>query len=449
MIDLKLSIDGVTDFLTKEEIQLFENEVNHHLQSIIDKTCKGNESLGWVDLPENISDDLLKQISKDAERIAGISDVVVIAGIGGSYLGARALIEALKCYFHENPGKKKNPEILYAGHNLAEEYLYELLNRLNDKEYSVIVISKSGTTTETAIAFRLLKAHLEKKYGKQKAKSRIIAITDAQKGALRKLAEKEGYTTYSIPDDVGGRYSVLTPVGLLPIAAAGFNIKKFVEGARNMRRHLFENKDFLKNPAFLYASIRNILYNKGKVVEIMAHYQPNLFYLAEWWKQLFGESEGKQNKGILPVSVGFTTDLHSLGQYVQQGKRVIFETVLSVEKNKKELKIPKDSEDFDGLNFIAGKTVGFVNSMAEKGTTIAHVEGNVPVMKLSVKQLNEKTLGELFYFFQLSCAISANILDVNPFDQPGVESYKENMFALIGKPGHEARLKELKNRMKS
>ncbi len=448
MIDLKLSIDGVTNFVTREEIKIFENEAKHHFQNIQDKTGAGNEFLGWVDLPEQLDDDLINKIKEDAGKIAGESDVVVVAGIGGSYLGAKAAIEALQGYFECGNGDSKKPQIVYAGHNLAEDYHYELLNYLDDKDYSVVVISKSGTTTETAIAFRLLKAHLEKKYGKPGAKSRIVAITDAQKGALRELADKEGYSAYTIPDDVGGRYSVLTPVGLFPIAAAGYDINKLVEGARNMRRFLLKTDSFFDNPAFIYSSIRNILYNKGKVVEIMAQYQPNLFYLAEWWKQLFGESEGKENKGIFPVSVGFTTDLHSLGQYIQQGKRIIFETVLSVDKSKKKLNIPRDPENFDGLNFLGGKNVGFVNSMAEKGTTLAHIEGEVPVVKLSVPLINEKSIGELFYFFQLSCAISGYMLDVNPFDQPGVEAYKSNMFALIGKPGHEARMKELKKRIK-
>lgn len=448
MIDLKLNIDGISDFINREEIESFKNEIDLHFNKIREKTGRGKEFLGWVDLPEKTSKDFLDQLTEQAERVIANSDVIVVAGIGGSYLGARAVIEALKSHFKSNHLSFKQPEVVYAGYNLSQDYHSELMEWLEDKSYSVIVISKSGTTTETAIAFRFLKEQLENKFGKKEAKNRIVAITDANKGALRKLAGEEGYTTFTIPDDVGGRYSVFTPVGLFPIAAAGYDIHRLIEGAYNMQKTLMNTDDFFKNPAFLYATLRNVLYNKGKVVEIMAHYLPNLFYLTEWWKQLFGESEGKENKGIFPVGANFTTDLHSMGQYIQEGKRLMFETVLSVDKTRKNLKIPKDPDDFDGLNYLAGKELEQVNSMAEKGTTLAHIDGDVPVIKFSIPQLDEKTLGELLYFFQMSCALSGYILDVNPFDQPGVEAYKTNMFGLLGKPGFEERMKELKSREK-
>ncbi len=444
MVDLKLNIDGVTDIASTEEIKLFENETSLHLEKITQKSGKGNDFLGWVDLPCEISNDFIEKLKEDAERIAQNSEVLVVAGIGGSYLGARAVIDALDCHFATKSENNKYPKVVYAGHNIAEDYIYELLQFLDDKNYSIVVISKSGTTTETAIAFRLLKSHIENKYGKEKAKNRIFAITDSSKGALRKLAETEGYTTYSIPDDVGGRFSVFTPVGLLPIAAAGCDIKQLIEGAVNMRSHLLNTKEFFDNPAFLYAATRNVLYNKGKIVEILAHYLPDIFYIAEWWKQLFGESEGKDNKGIMPMGVNFTTDLHSMGQYIQEGKRIIFETALCIENNKNTIEIAEDPDDFDGLNYLAGKSLGFVNAMAEKGTSMAHKEGGVPVIKLSMPQLNERNIGELFYFFQMSCAISGYMLEANPFDQPGVEAYKKNMFALLGKPGYENLADKLK-----
>ncbi len=448
MIDLRLNIDGVADFVSHDEVKIFQNETAFHFDNILKKTGKGKDALGWVDIPGNINNDFLKQILEEADRITANSDVIVVAGIGGSYLGARAVIEALNNHFPIQQEKHKHPKIVFAGHNLSEDYHYQLLKWLDDKSYSVIVISKSGTTTETAIAFRFLKEHLENKYGKKDAKNRIIAITDANKGALRKLAEAEGYATYTIPDNVGGRYSVFTPVGLLPIAAAGYDIKQLINGACNMKNYLLKTNDIFKNPAFLYATTRNILHNKGKVIEIMAHYLPNLYYFTEWWKQLFGESEGKDNKGIFPAAVNFTSDLHSMGQYIQEGKRLMFETVLFAGKNKKELKIPKDNDDFDGLNYIAGKNLGQVNSMAEKGTTIAHIEGGVPVIKLSLSGLDEKNIGELLYFFMMSCALSGYIINVNPFDQPGVEAYKANMFGLLGKPGYEEKMKELQKRTK-
>ncbi len=448
MINLNLNIGGTFDFITQNEIELFENEISFHFKQIKDRKDKGSKLTGWATLPGDTSHDFLDKIIKDAERITQNSEVLVVSGIGGSYLGTRAVIEALDDHFHLKPGNNNKPEVVYAGHNLSEDYLFELLKWLNDKEYSIVVISKSGTTTETALSFRLLKNHIENKYGKRKAKGRIVAITDARKGSLHKLAEKEGYTTYAIPADIGGRYSVLTPVGLFPIAAAGYDIKQIIAGARNMQNFLFNTSALFENPAFLYAAVRNILYNKGKGVEILAYYLPNLFFLAEWWKQLFGESEGKENKGILPVSANFTTDLHSLGQYIQQGKRILFETVLSIDKNKNQLKIPDDADNYDGLNYLAGKNVGFINSMAEKATTLAHIEGGVPVIRISVPGLNEKILGELLYFFQMSCAISGYVLDVNPFDQPGVEDYKKNMFALLGKPGYQNRIKEINNKLK-
>ncbi len=429
MVNFKINIDGISKFISREEIKLFENEAISNFKKIVDRTGEGNESLGWVDLPENISANLIAKVNEEANRIVAQSEVIVIAGIGGSYLGARAVIEALSPYFSKNNQK----EIIYAGHNISEDYLDSLINWLDNKSYSLIVISKSGTTLETAIAFRLLKTHLEKKYGKDEAKKRITAITDAKKGALKESSNIEGYQTFIIPEDIGGRYSVLTPVGLLPIACAGFNIEKIISGAKNMRKKILESTEVFENPAFLYATIRNILYNKGKVIEILAQYEPKLFYFCEWWKQLFGESEGKKGKGIFPVSVGFTTDLHSLGQYIQEGQRIFFETVISIEKSKNALKIPKLKADFDGLNYIADKNIHDINSIAEKGTSLAHIDGNVPVIKFTLPEINEENIGEMLYFFKFSCALSSYYNDINPFDQPGVEAYKSNIYSLLKK----------------
>ncbi|MEZ5199016.1 MAG: glucose-6-phosphate isomerase [Bacteroidales bacterium] len=437
MKNLKVEINRIFDFVSKENVSEYQNVLYKHHQSILNKTGKGNDFLGWVELPTAIDEDLISSIEQAAKAIKEKAEVFVVIGIGGSYLGARAIIEALSHNFDSLLRKRDNPLVVYAGQNIGEDYLADLLEILDSRDYAMTVISKSGTTTEPAIAFRILKNHLEKKYGKQEAKTRIIAITDKEKGALKKLATDEGYLTYVVPDDVGGRYSVLTPVGLLPIAVAGFDIRKFVEGARSMQHLNRQSADLEKNPMALYAAARNALYNKGKRVEILVNYQPNLYYITEWWKQLYGESEGKEGKGIFPAGVNFTSDLHSMGQYIQDGQRMLFETVLSVEKPNHKLEIPFDHDNLDGLNFIAEKRIHEVNQMAELGTMLAHVEGNVPNIRISLPEVSEYCLGQLIYFFEIGCALSGYILDVNPFDQPGVEAYKKNMFALLGKPGFE------------
>ena len=447
MDHIQVNIDHLKNFISKDQVYAFRDEIKGHIDAINNKTGKGKDFLGWADLPEHLDDALLSAIEKSAQKLASCSEIVVVTGIGGSYLGARAVIDALnKQFANIVPGDK--PIILYAGQNIGEDYLTELLEVLNQKDYSIVVISKSGTTTEPAIAFRILKNHLEAKYGREEAVSRIVAITDKEKGALKELANKEGYSTFIVPDDVGGRYSVLTPVGLLPIAAAGFNIRELVRGAVDMRKLVLNNTDMDSNPVMLYAAARNALYRQGKTIEIMVSYLPNLYYLTEWWKQLFGESEGKENKGIFPAGVGFTTDLHSMGQYIQEGLRNIFETVISVEKTKYSLLIPEDQLNADKLNYLAGRNIDQVNKMAELGTLIAHVDGGVPNIRLSIPEVNEYYLGQLIYFFEMSCAVSGYILGVNPFDQPGVEAYKKNMFALLGKPGFEKETEAINKRIK-
>ena len=449
MTKLKVNLAKAANYISLNELALFESEIKLHRANIYKKTGKGNDFLGWVNLPSSISEELLAKIESDAKAMQQHSDVVVVCGIGGSYLGARAIIDALSNPFSPllSKSERKAPLVMYAGHHLDEDYMTHLLDLLNKKDYSVIVISKSGTTTEPAVAFRLLKNHLEKKYGEGAASKRIFAVTDASKGALKKLAITKKYSTYVIPDDVGGRYSVLTPVGLLPIAVAGLDIRMLVKGAKNMEEFLQKEEDLQKNPASLYAVARNILYRKGKTTEILATYSPAMSYMVEWWKQLYGESEGKEQKGIFPAGVGFTTDLHSMGQYIQEGLRNLFETVLTVENSKTELKIPVDADDLDGLNFLAGKRLGEVNSMASLGTMIAHVDGDVPNLEVLIPELNENYLGELIYFYEMACAISGYILDVNPFDQPGVEAYKKNMFALLEKPGFEKETAEIRKRL--
>jgi glucose-6-phosphate isomerase len=443
-MSIKINIQRVLDFASKEEIFSLQEEMNQHHKAVLNKTGKGNDFLGWVDLPSSISDDLLNSIETVAANLRKKAEVFVVIGIGGSYLGARAVIEALNHNFAALGPDKNKPIILYAGQNIDEDYMADLLQVLDTKDYALTVISKSGTTTEPAIAFRILKNHLEAKYGKAEAKSRIVAITDKAKGALKKLADDEGYQAYVVPDDVGGRYSVLTPVGLLPIAVAGFDIRRLVEGARAMEALNRSSADPDKNPATLYAAARNALNRKGMEIEILVNYMPRLFYFTEWWKQLYGESEGKDGKGIFPAGVGFTTDLHSMGQYIQDGRRILFETVLSVEKPDKTIAIPADDNDLDGLNYIAGKRIHEVNRMAELGTMLAHVDGGVPNIGISIPAVDEYTLGELIYFFEMGCALSGYTLGVNPFDQPGVEAYKKNMFALLGKPGFEAETEKMK-----
>ncbi len=443
MEGMKLNLEHIYQFATKDQVFGYKNELFSNLESLEQKTGKGNDYLGWLTLPSSIKNKELSEIKKVAKDLKKDSDIVVVIGIGGSYLGSKAVIEALSHSF-SSMVKRKAPLIVFAGHNICEDYHRELLDVLDKYNYSIVVISKSGTTTEPAIAFRLLKQHLEAKVGKEKAAKRIVAITDKNKGALRKLAIQEGYKTFIIPDDVGGRYSVLTPVGLLPIAIAGFNINKLVKGAICAEKDTGIEIPFEKNPACLYAATRNALYNKGYLIEILVNYSPKLHYLAEWWKQLYGESEGKENKGIFPAGVDFTTDLHSLGQYIQEGKRIIFETVVSVLEPKHKLIIPKSENNLDELNYIAGKRLSVVNRMAQLGTTLAHLDGRVPNLNIQIPSLNEYWIGYLMYFFEKACALSGYLLKVNPFDQPGVEAYKKNMFALLGKKGYEQQGKLLR-----
>jgi len=438
MINLTFNHEHLSGFLSDEELLIMQEEVSVCHDMLVNKTGKGSDFLGWVDLPAELDESILSSIEEDARRIREIAEVFVVIGIGGSYLGARAVIEALN---HPFAGMmtsgRKAPVVIYAGNSISQDYHAALLDLLNEKDYAIAVISKSGTTTEPAVAFRILKAHLENKYGKEHARKRIISITDQSRGALKKLSSDEGYKTYVIPDDVGGRFSVLTPVGLLPIAVAGFDIRKLVSGAKAMREACIGDPSIMENPASRYAAIRNSLYRMGKQVEILVNYEPSLQYITEWWKQLYGESEGKDGEGIFPAGVGFTTDLHSMGQYIQDGQRMIFETVITVDSPSRMLNIPHDPSDLDGMNFIAGKSMNEVNQMATLGTVLAHIDGEVPNLGISLPKLNEETIGELLYFFEFACGLSGYILGVNPFDQPGVEAYKKNMFALLGKPGFE------------
>ncbi len=448
MENIKLNIGKAAQFLKENAVKEFEPKVKEAQKALEDGTCPGNDFLGWLHLPTSISADFLKELQDCANVMRSNCEAIVVAGIGGSYLGARAVIEALSNSFAWLVNDKNNPTILFAGNNIGEDYLAELTAYLADKKFGVINISKSGTTTETALTFRLLKKQCEKQRGKDEAKKVIVAITDAKKGAARAAADKEGYKTFVIPDNVGGRFSVLTPVGLLPIACAGFDIKKLVEGAAAMEKACDINVPFDENPAAQYAAVRNGLYAEaGKKIEIMVNFQPKLHFFSEWWKQLYGESEGKDGKGIFPASCDFTTDLHSMGQWIQQGERTIYETVISIEKPNKELLFPNDDDNLDGLNFLAGKRVDEVNKMAELGTRLAHVDGGVPNIHISVPQLNEYYIGQLIYFFEKACGISGLILGVNPFNQPGVEAYKKNMFALLDKPGYEADSKAIKERL--
>ncbi|OIO99725.1 MAG: glucose-6-phosphate isomerase [Bacteroidetes bacterium CG2_30_33_31] len=435
MNNLLFRNNNSADYIDDKEIEALQRELSKLQISISEKKCAGNEFLGWVNLPSEISENFLKDIEDCAKKIRDNSEYFVIIGIGGSYLGARAVIESLRNSFSDFD--KSAPKILYAGHNLSEDYLSEMVNFLKDKSFSMAVISKSGTTTEPAVAFRLLKQLLEKKVGQEAAKERIIAITDKEKGALKILANQNDYKTYVVPDNVGGRFSVLTAVGLLPIAVAGFDISRLVKGAKKMQEICGASSLLAENPAAHYAASRNILYQKGFKTEILVSFRPKLQYFGEWWKQLFGESEGKEGKGIFPAAVNFTTDLHSMGQYIQDGQRTIFETFITVEKPNKSLKIPSEEQNLDGLNYLAGKDIEFVNRRAEMATAIAHVDGGVPVLQIIIPEINENSIGQLIYFFEKACAYSGLILGVNPFDQPGVEAYKKNMFSLLGKPGFE------------
>lgn len=442
MENLSINLRHCSSFISLEEIMASAQLATRHLGTLNNGSGAGNDFLGWLSLPEDIQPQLAR-IEKIANHLRSVSDTTVVIGIGGSYLGARAVIEALSHTFSPLM-KDKHHDVIFAGQNIDEDYLKDLLELLEQKNYSIIVISKSGTTTEPAIAFRILKDHLEKKIGKAAAADRVIAITDEKKGALRSMAETNGYETFVIPDNVGGRFSVLTPVGLLPVAVAGFSIKDLVKGARTMEEMTRKNMKASTNPALQYAAARNLLLASGKSVEVLANFTPKLHFVAEWWKQLFGESEGKDGKGIFPASVDMTTDLHSLGQYIQDGQRILFETMISVSEPAKRITIPMEREDSDQLNYLAGKRLSEVNHNAEKGTILAHSDGGVPVIVINIPAVNENTLGQLMYFFEIACGISGYELDVNPFDQPGVEAYKKNMFALLNKPGFEEEGKKLR-----
>ena len=448
MKKINFNYNKALDFFAKEEVDVLQPYVDVAHDMLHNKTGLGNDFLGWVDLPNNYDKEEFARIKKAAEKIKSDSDVLVVIGIGGSYLGARAAIECLGHSFRNNLNKeeRKTPEIYFAGNNISSTYLIDLLDVIKDKDVSLNVISKSGTTTEPAIAFRVLKEFLENKYGKDEAAKRIYATTDAKKGALKQVSDEEGYETFVIPDDVGGRFSVLTPVGLLPIAVAGIDIDAIMTGANDARVD-FSNSNLDENDCYQYAVVRNILHRKGKDIELLVNYEPNLHYVSEWWKQLYGESEGKDQKGLFPASVDFSTDLHSMGQYVQDGKRILFETVLNVEKPRRVLNLKEEANDLDGLNYLSGKTLDFVNEKAFQGTLLAHTDGQVPNLLINIPTLDEYNFGYLVYFFEKACGISGYLLGVNPFNQPGVEAYKKNMFALLGKPGFEKEKEELEKRL--
>ena len=450
MKSISLNITKAASFLAEDAVKAYEPKVKAAQEALENGTCEGNDFLGWLHLPSSITPEFLNEIQAVANTLREKCEVVVVAGIGGSYLGARAVIEGLGNSFAWLVNDKKNPTILFAGNNIGEDYLFELTSFLKDKKFGVINISKSGTTTETALAFRLLKKQCEDQRGKEEAKDVIVAVTDAKKGAARTCADKEGYKSFIIPDNVGGRFSVLTPVGLLPIAVAGFDVKQLVAGAADMEKACGKDVAFEENPAAIYAATRQALYTQaGKKIEIVCNFQPKLHYFAEWWKQLYSESEGKDQKGIFPAACDFTTDLHSMGQWIQQGERSIFETVISVETPNEKLLFPHDDENLDGLNFLEGKRVDEVNKMAELGTRLAHVDGGVPNILVNVPELNAYYLGQLIYFFEKACGISGLLEEVNPFNQPGVEAYKKNMFALLNKPGYEAESKAIQERLKN
>ncbi len=435
-------------FVSEEELKNFKSTVMGAKETLLSKNGAGNDFLGWIDLPVDYDKEEFDRIKKAAKKIQGDSDVLLVIGICGSYLGARAAIEFLSHSFYNGLSKEKRnaPEIYFVGNSISSKYIADLKDMLEGKDFSINIISKSGTTTEPAIAFRVFKEMLIAKYGKEEANKRIYATTDKSRGALKSLANEEGYESFVVPDDVGGRFSVLTAVGLLPIAAAGMDIDKLMEGAASGRKKALEDP-YESNDALLYAAVRNILHRKGKAVEIVANYEPSMHYVSEWWKQLYGESEGKDQRGILPAAVDLTTDLHSMGQFIQDGARIMFETVLNLEESQAEILLNKEDVDTDGMNYLAGKSVDFVNKSAMNGTILAHTDGNVPNLMVKIPEQNEFYLGELFYFFEFACGISGYILGVNPFNQPGVESYKKNMFALLGKPGYEAQREELLKRL--
>jgi len=447
MKSISLDITKAQQFLPAGAVTGYKDDVMKAQQALEDGTVPGSDFLGWLHLPSSITPEFIKEVKAAAEVLRSKAEVVVVAGIGGSYLGPRAVIEGICNTFTWLIQDKKNPIVVFAGNNIGEDYLAELTEYLKTKTFAIINISKSGTTTETALTFRLLKTQLEAQVGKAAAKDLIVAVTDAKRGAARTCADKEGYKTFVIPDDVGGRFSVLTPVGLLPIACAGIDIEQLVAGAQAMEKQCAVSVPFEENPAAVYAAVRNALYSNGKKIEILINYQPKLHYYAEWWKQLFGESEGKDGKGIYPASCDFTTDLHSMGQWIQDGERTIFETCISVENPEKKLLFPSDAENLDGLNFLAGKRIDEVNKNAELGTRLAHVDGGVPNILISIERLDAYNYGQMIYFFEKACAISGQLLGVNAFNQPGVEAYKKNMFALLEKPGYEEETKAIKARL--
>ena len=445
---ITIDVSAIESFVPAGAVKAMEPEVKDAIDKLEKGTGEGNDFIGWVNLASSLTPEFLQEIKDTAEELRDKCDTVVVAGIGGSYLGARAVIEAFGNSFSWLLKDRKNPVVLFAGNNISEDYLAELTELLKDRKFGVINISKSGTTTETALTFRVLKKQCEEQRGKRTARKVIVAITDAKKGAARICADKEGYKSFIIPDNVGGRYSVLTPVGLLPIAVAGFDIDQLVRGASDMEHLTDSTVPFEKNPSAVYAAARNALYRAGKKIEILVNFQPKLHFFSEWWKQLYGESEGKENKGIYPSSVDFSTDLHSMGQWIQEGERIIFETVISVDKVQHSVLVPADDENLDGLNYLAGKHVDEVNKMAELGTRLAHVDGGVPNIRITVPELKEYWIGQLIYFFEKACGISGYLLGINPFNQPGVEAYKKNMFALLDKPGYEEQSKALAARLK-
>jgi glucose-6-phosphate isomerase len=447
MNTLKVNLEHFSQFATGEELSRLQGECAKSLSQLEQGTGEGNNMLGWLDLPSRQPEELINDVKDAAASLSKQIDILVVIGIGGSYLGARAIISALAHQFETLLSGTRNPLVLFAGHNMGEDYLHELMEVLSENDYGILVISKSGTTTEPAVAFRMLKNHCEEKYGKKNAAGRIIAVTDKQKGALRTLATQSGYRSFIIPDDTGGRFSGLTPVGLLPVAIAGYDIDELLNGARAMEKLTHSSVPLEKNPSAMYAIARHALYRKGKKIEVLSNFDNRLIYFSEWWKQLFGESEGKSLKGIFPASVTYTTDLHSMGQYLQDGERILFETLIRVASQKNTVIIPSDKSNLDDLNFLAGKSVNEVNKMAELGTILAHVDGGVPNIIIEVPEINEFHLGGLIYFFEKACGISGYMLGVNPFNQPGVEAYKKNMFALFGKPGYEEEAEKLKNRI--
>ncbi|MCE4050198.1 MULTISPECIES: glucose-6-phosphate isomerase [Bacillaceae] len=449
MTHVRFDYSKALSFFGEHEITYLSDAVKVAHHSLHEKTGAGSDFLGWIDLPVDYDKEEFSRILKASQKIQNDSEVLLVIGIGGSYLGARAAIEMLNHSFHNalSKDKRKTPQIIFIGKDISSTYMSDVIDFLGDKDFSINVISKSGTTTEPAIAFRIFRKLLEQKYGAEEAKSRIYATTDKARGALKTLATEEGFETFVIPDDVGGRYSVLTAVGLLPIAVSGADIEAMMKGAAAARED-FSSSELSENAAYQYAAVRNVLYNKGKTIEMLINYEPGLQYFSEWWKQLFGESEGKDQKGIYPSSANFSTDLHSLGQYVQEGRRDIFETVVKVDKPRHELTIEAEENDLDGLNYLAGKTVDFVNNKAFEGTLLAHTDGGVPNLIVTIPEMDEYTFGYLVYFFEKACAISGYLLGVNPFDQPGVEAYKVNMFALLGKPGFEEKKAELESRLK-